>query len=127
MARKSYSSGSPWEDKVGYTRAVKVNNIIEVAGTVASKDGVVQSVGDAGGQTDVILTIIKNAIENLGGKLEDTVRTRIFCTNIADFEAIGRVHAEYFTTIKPVMSIVEISKLIHPDMLVEIEATAIIP
>jgi enamine deaminase RidA (YjgF/YER057c/UK114 family) len=127
MARKSYSSGSPWEDKVGYTRAVKVNNIIEVAGTVASKDGVVQSVGDAGGQTDVILTIIKNAIENLGGKLEDTVRTRIFCTNIADFEAIGRVHAAYFTTIKPVMSIVEISKLIHPDMLVEIEATAIIP
>jgi enamine deaminase RidA (YjgF/YER057c/UK114 family) len=127
MARKSYSSGSPWEDKVGYTRAVKVHNIIEVAGTVASKDGVVQSVGDAGGQTDVILTIIKNAIENLGGKLEDTVRTRIFCTNIADFEAIGRVHAAYFTTIKPVMSIVEISKLIHPDMLVEIEATAIIP
>ncbi len=127
MTRKSYSSGSPWEDKVGYTRSVRVHNIIEVAGTVASKDGVVQCVGDAGGQTDVILAIIKNAIENLGGKLEDTVRTRIFCTNIADFEAIGKVHAAYFSAIKPVMSIVEVSKLIHPDMLVEIEATAIIP
>jgi enamine deaminase RidA (YjgF/YER057c/UK114 family) len=127
MSRQSYSSGAPWENKFGYTRAVRVHNIIEVAGTVASKDGVVQSVADPYGQTVYILNIIKTAIENLGGSLDNTVRTRIYCTKIEQFEEIGRAHGEFFATIKPAMAIVEVSKLIHPDMLVEIEATAIIP
>ena len=127
MSRQSFSSGAPWESKYGYTRAVKVNNIIEVAGTVASKDGVVQCKGDAYGQTKFILDIIQNAIENLGGSVKDTVRTRIYCTDIRHFEEIGRAHGEVFGEIKPAMAIVEVSKLINPDMLVEIEATAIIP
>lgn len=127
MGRQSFSSGAPWEGKYGYTRAVKVNNIIEVAGTVASKDGEVQCKGDAYGQTKFILNIIQNAIENLGGNVSDTVRTRIYCTDIRHFDEIGRAHGEVFTAIKPAMALVEVSKLIHPDMLVEIEATAIIP
>jgi enamine deaminase RidA (YjgF/YER057c/UK114 family) len=127
MNRQSFSSGAPWESKYGYTRAVKVNNIIEVAGTVASKDGEVQCKGDAYGQTKFILDIILNAVINLGGSVKDIVRTRIYCTDIRHFDEIGRVHGEVFGEIKPAMAIVEVSKLIHPDMLVEIEATAIIP
>ncbi|HMP29005.1 MAG TPA: RidA family protein [Saprospiraceae bacterium] len=126
MNRTSYSSSAPWEDKFGYTRAVRVQNIVEVSGTVASQDGVVQHVGDAYAQTVFIINIIQKAIENLGGNLSNIIRTRIYCTNIGDFEAIGRAHGEFFNKIKPAMAMVEVSKLIHPDMLVEIEATAII-
>ena len=126
MGRQSFSSGSPWENKYGYTRAVKVQNIIEVSGTVAAKDGIVQWKGDAYGQTIFILDIIQKAIENLGGSIEDTVRTRIYCTDIRYFEEIGKAHGEVFGDIQPAMALVEVSKLIHPDMLVEIEATAII-
>jgi enamine deaminase RidA (YjgF/YER057c/UK114 family) len=122
--REIFSSGSPWEDKVGYSRAVKVGNVIEVSGTTATIGGVVQSIGDSHGQTIVALTIIQEAIESLGGTLNDVVRTRVYCTNIEDWQKIGDAHASFFGTIKPAMTLVEISKLIHPDHLIEIEATA---
>jgi enamine deaminase RidA (YjgF/YER057c/UK114 family) len=122
--RKTFSSGSPWEDKVGYSRAVRIGDVIEVSGTTATVNGVVTPIGDAHGQVLVALGIIKNAIENLGGTLDDVIRTRIYCTNIDEWKTIGEAHATYFGKIKPAMTLVEISKLIDPDHLIEIEVTA---
>lgn len=124
--KKSFGTGSPWEDTLGYTRAVRIDNIIEVAGTTASQNGEVQCIGDPYGQTQLILTIIKESIEQLGGSIEDVIRTRIYCTNISQWQEIGKAHGEVFSSIKPAMAMVEVAKLINPDMLVEIEATAII-
>ena len=126
MKRQSVTSGAPWESKVGYCRAVRKGPFIEVAGTTAMKDGKLVGVGDPYLQMTTIIEIMKKAIEELGGKLEDVVRTRIFVTNIEDFERIGEAHGVYFSDIKPASTLVEVSALVDPDMLVEVEMTAII-
>ena len=125
MARQNIPSGAPWEDQVGYCRAVRVGNVIEVSGTAAVRDGKV--VGDnAYQQTKICLEIIEDAIQKAGGKLEDIVRTRIFVTDISQWVAIGKAHGEVFGKIKPATSMVEVSSLIEKKMLIEMEATAII-
>ena len=126
MKRTLYSSGAPWEATVGYSRAVRVADTIEVAGTTAMKDGKLVGIGDAYAQTKCILEIIKVAIEGLGGSLSDVVRTRMYVTDISLFEEIGRAHGEYFSEIRPASTMVEISRLINPEMLIEVEATAIL-
>ena len=126
MKRQSVTSGAPWESKVGYCRAVRKGPFIEVAGTTAMKDGKLVGVGDPYLQMITIVEIMKKAIEELGGKLEDVVRTRIFVTNIEDFERIGEAHGVYFSDIKPASTLVEVSALVDPEMLVEVEMTAII-
>ncbi|WP_438426005.1 RidA family protein [Aquimarina macrocephali] len=124
--RKNISSGSPWEDIVGYSRAVKVGNIIEVSGTTATgKDGDIIGIDDPYLQTKTIIETAKNVLEDMGYGLDNVIRTRIYTTDISQWEAIGKAHGEYFGTIKPTTAMVEIAKLINPDMLVEIEFTAI--
>ncbi len=124
--RKNISSGAKWEDIVGYSRAVRVGNIIEVAGTTAVENGQTVAPGDAYAQTVFILEIIKKALEEAGASLEDVVRTRMFVTDITKWEAIGKAHGAFFKNIKPATTMVEVSKLIEKNMLVEIEATAVI-
>lgn len=125
--RKNVSSGSPWEDIVGYSRAVKVGNIIEVSGTTATgKDGNIIGIDDPYLQTKTIIETAKNVLEEMGYSLDNVIRTRIYTTDISKWEAIGKAHGEYFGTIKPTTAMVEIAKLINPDMLVEIEFTAIV-
>ena len=125
--RINISSQTKWEDIVGYSRAVRIGNIIEVAGTTAvDENGQVVGPGDAGAQTDFILSKIERALTSAGATLNDVVRTRMFVTNIADWEAIGRMHGLYFKDIKPVATMVEVKSLISPDLLVEIEVTAIL-
>lgn len=124
--RQLYPSGAEWEDIAGYSRAVRVGNIIEVAGTTAMKDGILIGKDDIYLQTQTILSIIKEAIESLGGKIDQTVRTRMFVTDISQWESVAKAHGEFFNKIKPASTMVEISKLINPDMLIEIEASAII-
>jgi enamine deaminase RidA (YjgF/YER057c/UK114 family) len=126
--RKNYSSGASWEPIVGYSRAVRIGNTIEVSGTCAvDKAGQPYAIGDAYLQTRRSLEIIKEAIEQLSGRLQDVVRTRIYVTDISQWETIGRAHGELFGNIRPATTMVEVSKLISPEFLVEIEATAIIP
>ncbi len=124
--RKNISSGAKWEDIVGYCRAVRIGNIIEVAGTAAAKDGLTIAPNDPYQQTLFILNTIKNAIEAAGASLEDVVRTRMYVTNISQWELVGKAHGEFFKNIKPVTTMVEVSGLINKDMVVEIEATAIV-
>ncbi|MBG6133433.1 enamine deaminase RidA (YjgF/YER057c/UK114 family) [Aquimarina sp. EL_43] len=125
--RKNVSSGSPWEDIVGYSRAVKVGNIIEVSGTTATgKDGNIIGIDNPYLQTKTIIETAKNVLEEMGYSLDNVIRTRIYTTDISQWEAIGKAHGEYFGTIKPTTAMVEIAKLINPDMLVEIEFTAIV-
>jgi enamine deaminase RidA (YjgF/YER057c/UK114 family) len=125
--RINISSGAKWEEFVGYSRAVRIGNLIEVAGTTAvDEDGQVVGPGDPGEQTKFILSKIEKALTSAGGTLQDVVRTRMFVTNIADWEAIGRVHGLYFKDIKPAATMVEVKALISPELLVEIEATAIL-
>ncbi|MFT6872790.1 MAG: enamine deaminase RidA (YjgF/YER057c/UK114 family) [Roseivirga sp.] len=123
--RTNYSSGSPWEDIVGYSRAVKVGDTIEVTGTVADHEGQLLGGNDPYLQTKYALDKIKATLEGAGATIEDVVRTRLFVTNIDDWEAIGKAHQEVFGTIKPCTTMVEVSRLIDKKYLVEIEATAI--
>ncbi len=124
--RQQIGSGSPWEDVVGYSRAVRVGNIIEVAGTTAMDGETLIGKGDVYLQTKFIFTKIEKALQQLGASLKDVVRTRMFVTNIADWEMVGKAHGEFFAAIKPVATMVEMSRLIDGDLLIEIEVTAVI-
>ncbi len=126
MKRKNISSGAPWEDIVGYSRAVRVGNIIEITGTVAVKGERVVGLDDPYKQTICALEIIESALEEAGAKMSDVVRTRMFVTDISHWKEIGKAHGEFFRTIKPATTMVEVSALIQPEFLVEIEATAIV-
>jgi enamine deaminase RidA (YjgF/YER057c/UK114 family) len=127
MERVNYSSGSKWEDIVGYSRAVKVGNVIEVTGTVASgDDGNVVGKDDAYAQTKYIYQKIEKVLGRAGATMRDVVRVRMFVTDIARWQEYGRAHSEFFKTIKPCNTMVEVKALIEPEYLVEIEATAII-
>jgi len=123
--RQNISSGAPWEDQVGYSRAVRIGNTIEVSGTAPLRDGEVTG-SNAYEQAKICLEIIQQAIEKAGGKLDNVVRTRIYVRDIAQWAAIGKAHGEVFGTIKPATTMVEVSALIDPKILVEIEATAVL-
>ena len=126
MRRINISSNAPWEDMVGYSRAVKIGNTIEVSGTVSVENGKVFGLGNPYQKTTKIIEIIANALQLGGARLEDIIRTRIYVTDIKNWEEIGKAHGNAFGEIKPASTMVEVSRLISEDYLVEIEATAVI-
>ncbi|MEO7922855.1 MAG: RidA family protein [Chitinophagaceae bacterium] len=127
MKRTNYSSGAKWEDIVGYSRAVKVGNTVEVTGTVAvDEDSLLVGRDDAYAQTRFIIEKIEKVLQKAGASLKDVVRTRMFVTDISRWEEYGKAHGEFFKDIKPCTSMIEVKGLIAPEYLIEIEATAVL-
>lgn len=126
MKRTQVFTGSPWESVVGYCRAIRIGDRIEVAGTTAMKDGKVVGVGNPYEQATFILQTIEKALQDLGADMSHVVRTRMFVTDITKWEEIGKAHGEFFREIQPVATMVEVKALIDPELLVEIEVEAVV-
>ena len=124
--RLNIPDGSPWEDIVGYSRAVRIGNTIEVAGTTAMNGNELVGENDVYAQTFFIFQKIEKVLEKAGDSMNDVVRTRMFVTDISKWEEVGKAHAKFFATVKPATSMLEVSRLISPELLIEIEFTAIL-